>query len=290
MKSPRFIAGIFSVLFALLTVNALGAVEEPSTIRVAGLKVRPVTGDKSANFETLWAYAKQAKTAGATVVVTPECFLDGYAGSLKRSPGLTIESLREIAEPIDGSWIKKTGLLARELDIHILLGFSERRGSEVFNSAAFISPDGKVIGTYSKSHLGPPEVLYSPGGSFPVFRTPAAVFGSVICFDRQLPEPTRILATKGVQILLIPAYSENYSEVNEDLLVRIRAYENGIYVVLVGINNACVAGPDGEMISLVHGSTDGLILADLKLDERVGNQNPYLRRRPGIYGDLAESP
>ena len=48
---------------------------------VAGLRVMPERWDKEANFRKLDRYTREAVARGATVVITPEGFLDGYVGN-----------------------------------------------------------------------------------------------------------------------------------------------------------------------------------------------------------------
>ena len=95
--------------------------------------------------------------------------------------------------------------LARELKIYLAVGFAERRNDRMFNSAVIFSPDGKITGRYSKSHTADDEPFNTKGGEFPVFRTPLGRWGTLICFDRQLPETARILALRGAQFILVPA-------------------------------------------------------------------------------------
>lgn len=132
-------------LFIALGATAFGA---EGILLVAGLKLAPVPFDKEGNYAKFERYTREAAKAGAQVVITSECYLDGYVGNPKLYPELTQEKFLAFAEPIDGAYVTRAATLARELKIHLVFGFSERRGSETYNTAALISPEGVVLGRY----------------------------------------------------------------------------------------------------------------------------------------------
>jgi predicted amidohydrolase len=286
MKTP--ISFSFLLSSALLALLPLGSAAADKTFEVATLKSMPVTGDKAANYAVFEKYARQAAAAGASMIVVPECYLDGYLGHPKFVPGMTREKLAAMGEKIDGPWVTKAEALARELGIYVLFGFSERRGDKNYNTIAIIDPEGKLVGRYSKSHPAGGE-LYDAGGELPVFDTKLGRMGVLICFDRQPPENARTLALKGAQFIVVPAYGKTSTPMDEDILLRARAYENGVYVVYTSPRNAFVAGPDGAIIAQVRNDQDELLLARLTLDGRIGDRNAIKVRHPELYGRLVES-
>ena len=253
--------------------------------KVAALKVMPITGDKPANYELFERFAREAAAKGADLVVTPEGYLDGYMGHPKFTPGMTREKLPSVAERIDGPWLKKVSALARELKVHVIFGFSELRGERVFNTTALFAPDGSLAGRYCKTHIAGGE-LYDAGTELPVFATKLGRMGILICFDRQPPESARTLALRGAQFIVVPAYGRTSTFVDEDLLMRARAFENGVYVIYASPYNAFVADPEGEIVAQVRNETDGLLIADLVLDHRIGDRNAIKVRHPELYGRL----
>jgi hypothetical protein len=58
-----------------------------STVRVAGIVLKWVRGDKETNLRRLEPMVREAVKGGARTVVTTECFLDGYAIQDKSKPG-----------------------------------------------------------------------------------------------------------------------------------------------------------------------------------------------------------
>jgi len=278
------------LLGALLPTVCTAAPAARTEFTVAALKVMPALGDSAANYERFETFARQAAAGGAQLVVTPECYLDGYMGSPKFRPGMTRERMLQAhTEAIDGTTLRKVAALARELKLHILFGFSERRGDGLFNTVALFGPDGALVGRYSKSHPLPGE-LYDAGGELPVFDTALGRMGILICFDRQPPENARILALKGAQFIVVPAYGKVREPMDEDVLMQSRAHENGVCIVYVSQHNAFVADPDGVITDQARSDTrDMLMFGRVVLDERIHNRSSYRVRHPELYRPLLDS-
>jgi predicted amidohydrolase len=267
-----------AIWICLVALTAADGADAPH-FKMACLRVMPDRWDKEANFRKVDHYARQAAEHGARLVVTPESFLDGYVGNDK---DLNREKYFEVAEPLDGPFMKRVRKLAQELKIFLAVGFPELRGKQVFNSVVMFGPDGNVVTRYSKTHCGT-EQFNTEGAEFPVVEMPLARLGTMICLDRQLPETARILAIKGAQVILAPSYGM-YGEMN-DVMMRTRAYENSVYVAFVHPKRCLIIDPKGTVVAADDGKGDQLVYADIKLDARIG-QGPIRNRRPGIYGEI----
>ena len=265
------------------------AVAAPATapVKIAIMKLIPRIDAKAENFAKLDKYAREAAAAGAKILVTSECYLDGYPGNIKLNPSLTLEQMRTMSEPIDGPYVRRACALAKELGVVLVFGFSEWRAGNVYNTAAVIAADGRIQGTYSKAHTR--GEIYAPGSEFPVFDTPHGRVGLLICYDRQVPENSRLLAIRGAEMILIPAHSPSVQLVNEDLMMQVRAYENNAFVVLANPFNAVAADPEGRLVARnADRDAEGVVYATY--DPRVRGERsrtPMNERRPEIYGDLA---
>lgn len=284
MHSFRPILVLFCLSLPAVTTGA------KTEFTVAALKVQPMAGDSAANYTRFEQMARQAAASRADLIVTPECYLDGYMGSPNFRPGMTREKmLQSHSEAIDGPTLKKVAALARELKVHILFGFSEKRGDKLFNTMALFLPDGSLGGRYSKSHPLPGE-LYEPGGELPVFDTALGRMGVLICFDRQPPENARILALKGAQFIVVPAYGKIREAMDEDLMMQSRAHENGICIIYNSQHNAFVAGPDGVITDQARSDhRDMLFFGRVVLDDRIHDRGSYRVRHPELYAPLLES-
>lgn len=271
-------------LLAFLSMAGTAACEDANSFTVAGLRLMPKRWDKEANFAKLSEYTRQAAAKGAQVVVTPEGFLEGYVGNQSANKDLTRERYFDAGEPVDGPFLRRAKTLARELKIFLVLGFAERRGDEMRNSVAMLTPEGEIGNLYSKTHTADDEPFNTKGSEFTVVDTPFGRWGTLICMDRQLPETSRILAIKGAQVILVPAWGMN-NETNE-IMMRTRAYENGVWVVFVHPERVLAINPGGKIEAQDTGVGDEIVLARIRIDQRVG-RGPVRHRRPELYGEIS---
>lgn len=206
-------------------------------------------------------------------------------GNEKRTPGLSADRYAaDAAENLDGALLSKVRSLARELKVHLMIGFAEKRQGKVFNSAVMFSPAGAVALHYSKSHTMNDEPFNTKGAGFPVMRSKFGVWGALICFDRQLPETARLLALKGADTIFVPAWG-SYGETN-DIMMRVRAYENGVNLAFVHPKRALLIDASGKIIAQNQGEKDQAVLARFTVDGRR-KHSLFKYRRPELYGELA---
>ncbi len=275
---------VINGVLPLVALSRAFAESAPSFL-VAAMRVQPERWGKAHNFNLLEKYASQAAEKGASLVVTCEGFLDGYTSNANLVPELTREKFLEIGEPLDGPLMKRIADLASTLKIYLSVGFAERRGQKMFNSVAVYSPEGKLVLHYSKTHIKG-EKFNTPGAGFPVAKTELGTLGALICYDRRFPEVPRILALKGAQILIIPAYGTD-GERNEALL-RTRAWENSVWVVYVKQNQALIINPSGKIVARNQGDQDQLVYATIEIDDNVGTGDILERRSPDLYREIIE--
>ncbi len=273
------------LLFLSIAAAALAADGSESSFIIGGLRMMPERWNKQANLAKIERFTRQAVARGAQLVITPESFLDGYvANEGQNQPFHTMEKYLAVGEPIDGPYLAKIRALPSELQIHLLVGFAERRGDEMFNSVALFSPDGRLLTRYSKTHTGGVEPHNTQGTEFPVVETPLGRLGTLICLDRQLPETSRILAVKGAQVILVPAWGA-YGEMNT-IMMRTRAYENGVWAAFVHPNRVLIIDPGGRIVAQDDpNSGDQVITAKITIDPKK-KPGPMQHRRPEIYSEI----
>ena len=114
-----------------------------NSVRVAGIVLKWIRGDKEANYRRAEPLIREAAAKGARIVCTTECFLDGYAIADKSIP---LEEYRKLGEPIPaGTYYRRLASLAGELKIHLVAGMLETDGEERYNTAVLIGPEGKLL-------------------------------------------------------------------------------------------------------------------------------------------------
>jgi hypothetical protein len=102
------------------------------------------------NFKRLERQVRAAAVLGVEVLLFAECALHGYDGQMNP------ESVRAVAETIDGPNCMAVRRLAREQGVHILVGFFEKDGDRFHNSQLVAYADGRV-GIQRKYNLTPAE-------------------------------------------------------------------------------------------------------------------------------------
>ena len=280
-------------VLALVAGVASGA-DDANRLRIASLSIVPAKWEKETNARKIERMVREAAAQGAQLVITPEGVLEGYVVNeviREKDPAKKAELTRrfgDLAEPIDGKFVRRFRELADELNIHLILGFLERDGEKLYNTAVLISPDGGVAGKYHKSHfhqgydVNPPG--YTPGADYPVFALGRLKVGIMICFDRQLPEPARALALAGADLIVCPAYGGR-GDWNTRLM-QVRAYENQVYVAFSHPQQSLIIDPAGEVLGECH--RDSILVRDIDISRPTRSRESITRRRPETYHSLTK--
>jgi predicted amidohydrolase len=287
--------------------------------------------DPAANRAKYLELLELAAARGADLVVFPELSLQGYLYQLTPDWTLPAEELEyqyAHAEPVPGPTTRVLEAAARRHDLHVIFGMTERVEGYgggtgcLFNTAVLLGPSG-VLGTYRKVHIPAGENhVFRAGSGFPVFETPLGRIGIQICYDKCFPEPSRVYALRGADVLVMPtAYpksgpltmggstlTEEYSGYTYDVFEKCRAMENQVWFVSadhVGVDpkgcfdfygHSRIIHPSG--VPLVEiGKEEGLAVArglDIRgevLKARTKwffGLNLLADRLPDRYGDISE--
>lgn len=219
--------------------------DKKATVRVAGIVLKWIRTDKEANFRRAEPMIRKAAAEGAKIVVTTECFLDGYAIADKSIP---LETYRALGEPIpEGRYFKRLAALAERLNIHLVAGMLEADGDKRYNTAVLIGPDGRLIGRYHKQKLGHESVRNTPGKESSVFETPYVRVGLMICADRTEEAIVRRFRQGGADFLICPS-GGMFGPKRNDPIVQSRSRENQIHIIFVHPAEFLVTGPDGSIV------------------------------------------
>ena len=190
----------------------------PRKVRLATIhfipsgKVSPA--DNCRQFAPLIAEAAKQK---ADLVVLPETLTHTNTGLTYADAG----------ESIPGPSTEYFSSLAKQHQLHLVVGLLERVEHVVYNVAVLIGPEGEIIGKYRKVCLprGEVEMGITPGTEYPVFDTRFGKVGMMVCYDGFFPEVARELANRGAEVIAFPVAGCN------PLLAAARACENHAYIV-----------------------------------------------------------
>lgn len=146
---------------------------------------------------------------------------------------LPAEERPKCGEPVPGGPIQEAfAEKARKYNTNVVVGLRERDGDKLYNVGVVIDRNGEFVGKYRKTHLAPgesEEVL--AGDDYPVFQLDFGKIGVLICMDIHYPEPWRILALQGADVIVHPTMWIDYTGDLCESVVNARAIDNQIYVV-----------------------------------------------------------
>jgi predicted amidohydrolase len=212
----------------------------------------------------------------------------------------TNASLEEAAEPIPGPVTRQLGQAAAGNNIWVVAGLTERAGDVIYNTAVLLDRQGRLAGTYRKTHLPREEwkTGVRPGHEYPVFDTDFGRIAMQICYDWFFPEPTAIFALRGAEIIFAPTWGNTLPDeegrVNGETVFRVRARDNGVFMVpSVYDGSSLVIDPMGRILASNAGR-DGVFWAEVDLNDReclrwVGHWRSIgpRDRMPDTYDSLA---
>ena len=269
------------VILLALCVSTQALAQDQDRIRLGLFTAAPVMWDLETNWQTFRETVEAYSEQDVDLVVTPECFLDGYANSAKN---WTPERFDEIAQDFDTSpYLIRLRHLAKSRRLSILFGYTEKRDGNYYNAALLVDRNGRTVGQYYKTHLQKHDVRFAPGEDLPVFDTPWGKVGVLICADRRWPETARVLRLKGARLILIPSYGMWH--LDNEWWMRTRSYENENFLAFTHPKVAFVSGPSGRILAKLQSNVPGMLVCDLDLS-KVTDTKHIRDRRPDLYGEL----
>lgn len=241
-------------------------------VRLALAQVNCTVGDLSSNAAKIIGCIKKGGKAGADIISFPELAVTGYppedllfkAHFIERN----IETLKEIAGHVN--------------DIVAVIGFVDRRGTDLYNAAAIIYK-GRIRGIYRKMLLPNYGVLdefrYFNSGKDPlIFKMDGVVFGVNICEDAWYKNgPAKAQAKAGARIILtINASPYHIGKIKErERVVQANAKNNKVaisYVNLVGGQDelvfdgrSMVIDHKGRIVARARAFEEDLLISDIVL-------------------------
>ena len=264
-------------------------------MQISVWQFQPRSGDRAGNLARIGVAARAAAAAGSTLLVTPELSVTGYAG---------LSDMAAWAEPRGGESCRAVQEIAETFAIAIAVGYPERAGGEVYNTALMVQPGREPV-HYRKCHLyGPDEKrAFRPSNVLPApFDLGGIKAALLICYDVEFPEMVRAAAVAGAELIVVPTAQAkcDAGRVISEVLVPARAMENHVFVAyadlcgeergLVYQGGSVIVAPDGEVLARAGGAE---ALLTVTLDPGVYRRralDPYLTdRRPDLYAAWSRS-
>jgi predicted amidohydrolase len=252
-----------SVLWKQVSVQAVDD-PGPRMVKIGTVYLRPRQSTREDNLRLWCEQINAAGKLGLDIVCLGE--------TITRVG--TNASLENDAEPIPGPATQRLGEAAARNRIWVVAGLTERAGEVVYNTAVLLDRQGRLAGTYRKTHLPREEWKEGvrPGSEYPVFDTDFGRIAIKICYDWFFPEPTAIFAMKGAEIVFAPTWGNTWPDrdgmVDGETVFRVRARDNGVYLVpSVYDGNSLVIDPMGRILASNAGKM-GVFWAEVDLNKR----------------------
>ena len=263
-------------------------------LQIALAQINTCLGDVQANLEKHLAFARQAQSAGADLLVFPELSLTGY-GLQDLAPSVAMRPTAD--DPLFRHLLQAS----QELDLVVGLVEEDRR-SRFFIAGAYLSR-GEVIHVHHKVYL-PTYGLFDEGRFFAwgddirAFDTRFGRMGLLICEDFWHASPPYLLWLDGADLFLLTSASPGRGLSQEPQLESARWVEhiNQAYASLFtayvahanrvgyedGLNfwgGSTLFNPNGELVAQAPYFQETLTLVEIDLNQihRTRSRLPLLR-------------
>ena len=252
-------------------------------ICLAQIKTVPVKGDLEANHRKLMALLGGIDVCKVDVVITPECFLDGYVCTEEH---VNSGNVADYAVDIHNSaYVCEVSDWAARSKTWVIFGCMRMESGKIYNTALIIDRTGEIAGNYDKVHCQRHDKKYVAGNSLPVFDSDFGVFGVMICADRRWPEMVRTLALKGAQIIFNPTFGM-HNEKNLRMM-QTRSFESEVIIAFTHPEQSLVTDANGDIVCNVERKEENVVVTEIDLsevDKVRSTRCGHLRdRRPNIY-------
>jgi len=255
-----------------------------STVKVGLCQVYTEEWAVEENIKRALAAIDLASEQGAEIAVTPECVFHGYAYDESNGKSASFrERLFSVAESPGGEHVKLFRAKAQEKGLHISVGFVEKgEDGAIHNTAALISPDGQFVYLYRKVHCRDFESInhsgfFTPGSEFHSatlqFKGGQYRVGTIICFDREIPESLRCMRALGAELVLCPLATDTSdttryrNEADNEMITRVGSTSNEYFIVVVNHagrfnGGSFITGPKGELFCQMN-AEPGVLIYDV---------------------------
>ncbi len=277
--------------------------------------IQAVVGDNiDANLENTRRLVAKAAKQGARTVCLQELFATRYFAQSED------EKAFQLAERVPGKTSEFLSELAKEFKVTVVGGSIYELGDDGkrYNTSLILDPAGSIVAKYRKVHVPYDpnyweKFYFAPGNlGYVNVKVDNITIAPLICYDQWFPEPARIHAMNGVQLIFYPTAIGWFPEMKKyepwtadrwEAAMRAHASMNAIYVAAVNRTGkegnltfwgrSFVADPFGEIVARAPEAEEAVLIVDLNLDKIFQSQDGWLfmkNRRPDTYGSLVNKP
>ena len=277
-----------------------------------GLVQTKVSKDIVVNLDKTAKFIALAAEKGAKIVCLQELFATQYFAQNEDKKNF------DLAEPIPGRTSLFLSEQAMKNSVYLVGGsfYEKSDDGKYFNTTLVYDPSGNQIAKYRKIHIPHDpnyfeQYYFSPGDlGYVNFTAEGLKAAPLICYDQWFPEPARLHALNGVQMIFYPTAigwfaemkkAEPFSAKRWENAMRGHASMNGIFTA--GVNRvgkegkmtfwggSFIADPFGEVVAKASATKEEALVAEIDTSLIDVSQEGwgFLRnRKPKTYGSLTK--
>ena len=288
-----------------------------NNIKVAAAQLSPIFLNKEKTVDKACEAILEAGKKGTKLIVFPEAFIAGYPDWVWLYPPNKTKELNNLyvqlvenAVSIPDNTTDRLCKTAKKANINVVIGMNERNtetsNSSLYNTLLFIDENGSILGKHRKLMPTNCERLIwaqGNGSTLKSYDTSVGKIGGLICWENFMPLARVALYEAGIQILCSPTWDKG-----SDWLETMRhiAREGGVFVISncmtlhkddlpddlkkiypeekkwISTGQSCIINPNGELISGPLDSKEGILYAEIDLQEIIA-----AKRRFDVVGHYA---
>ena len=279
-------------------------------IKVAAAQLSPIFLNKEKTVDKAVKAILEAGKNGAKLIVFPEAYIAGYPDWVWSIPANQTEQLNDLyvklvenAVSIPDDTTQKLCKAAKAANINVVMGMNERNtetsNASLYNTILFIDNKGIILGKHRKLMPTNCERLIwaqGDGSTLKAYQTSVGKIGGLICWENFMPLARNAIYEAGTQIYVAPTWDKGANWLGSMQHV---AREGGLFVVSVcmtlhidelpnelkkiyatgkewiSTGNSCIINPKGEIIAGPLDAKEGLLYADINLQEIIAAKRRF---------------
>jgi predicted amidohydrolase len=273
-------------------------------VRIAAAQVAPAFLDIERSLAIAEDWIGRANEAGVELLVFPETWLPGYPFWIDTSPGAALwdhppakqlfRRLFENSLELPSEAMQRLTRAAAEAGVSLVMGLHERIGGTLYNSMAYVSASGELLGVHRKLIPTYTERMIwgrGDGSTLVAVETPIGRVGGLVCWEHWMPLARQAMHQQGEVI-----HAAVWPWVHEVHLLASRSYafEGRCFVVAAGSvlwrdhlpggfslleelegdgpwlsGGSSIIGPDARIIAGPAGPEEALVVAEIDPGEVI---------------------
>lgn len=190
--------------------------EKTTIFKASVIQASPVLFDREATVEKACRLVQEAANQGSKLVLLPESFIPAYprgfsfgavVGNRSAEGRALWQRYWENSVDVPGPATEALGEAARQADVYLGVGVTERDRGSLYCTLLYFGPDGCLLGKHRKLKPTASERLIwgeDDGSTLTAVQTELGMVGGLICWENYMPLARMVMYQKGVQIYLAP--------------------------------------------------------------------------------------